>query len=160
MPVNGTNRSGQPMTTNTHPRLDIHSARSDVRSLGVLGRAWVVGIVAFSAARALLAWPTLGQFGVNPWVFLFIDLTTAIPYGLGQAVTVKVLRDPVRRTLEAVPWATLVTVSFLAPYLYVFWVSKESMPAAAYVVVLAWMVFFGVLAVLRIRNQVSDNTDS
>ena len=33
------------------------------------GRAWAVGVVLFSVARALLTWPTLSTYGVDPWVF-------------------------------------------------------------------------------------------
>lgn len=135
----------------------------DIRSLGVLGRAWTLGILAFSVARALIAWPTLGQYGVNPWVFLLLDIVTALPYGLGQALTVKILRSDDRTTKDAVPWALVVIAAFLAPYIYIFWASG-SMPTLAYALVLTWMAVFAVLAVIRIRRQVhapaSDVPDS
>jgi len=131
---------------------------ADVRSLGVLGRAWTIGIVAFSIARALIAWPTLGRYGVNPWTFLALDIVTAVPYGLGQALAVKILRDRSRSPIQAVPWAVVVAVSFVAPYAYIFWASG-SMPLLAYVGVLAWMAVFGVLAVFRISRQVRDGLD-
>jgi hypothetical protein len=126
----------------------------DIRSLGTLGRAWAVGILLFSIARALVTWPALGDYGVNPWVFLLIDIVTAIPYGLGQAITVKILRDQGRPPRQAVPWALIVTAAFLAPYLYIFLASGSSLPLLAYVGVGAWMLVFGVLAVLRIHRQV------
>lgn len=132
---------------------------SELRSLGILGRAWIIGVLLFSAARALLAWPTFGHLGVNPWVFLAIDLTTAVPYGVGQAITVKVLRNPTRTAGEAAPWAILVAASFLAPYLYIFSGSKE-MPTYVLLLVLAWMAVFGVLAVVRIRRQVTSNEEA
>jgi hypothetical protein len=125
----------------------------EVRSLGVFGRAWVVGILLFSVARALIAWPTLGRYGVNPWTFLLLDIVTALPYGVGQAVTVKILRSPDRSARAAAGWALVVTASFLAPYVYIF-LASGSMPGLAYAGVLAWMVLFGVLAVVRMRRQV------
>lgn len=130
-----------------------HSTWDDLRSLGVLGRAWAVGIVLFSAARALIAWPTFGRYGVDPWFFLALDLITAIPYGVGQAITVKILRTPDRPPRQAIPWAVVVALAFLAPYAYIFGASG-SMPALAYWGVLLWMLVFGVLAVLRIRRQI------
>ena len=126
---------------------------NDIRSLGVFGRAWSVGIVLFSAARALVAWPALGRYGVDPWLFLAIDLITAVPYGVAQAVTVKILRDPTRPAGHAAGWATVVGAAFLAPYIYIF-AASGSMPAYAYLGVLLWMLVFGVLAVLRMRKQV------
>ena len=126
---------------------------SDIRSLGVFGRAWSLGILLFSLARALIAWPTLGRYGVDPWLFLAIDIVTALPYGLGQAITVKILRDRERSPRDAAFWAIVVAVSFLAPYIYIF-IASGSMPLLAYLGVLAWMIVFGTLAVIRIRRQV------
>jgi drug/metabolite transporter (DMT)-like permease len=135
------------------------STLGEIRSLGVFGRAWALGIIAFSIGRALIAWPTLGNYGVNPWWFLFVDLVTAPPYGVAQAVTVKLLRDKERPTRDAVPWAVVVTVMFLAPYIFIFVASffadsPQPMPTIAYAGVVLWMVVFGVLAALRMRRQV------
>ncbi len=140
------------------------SGWSEIRSLGVFGRAWAVGIVAFSAARALIAWPTLSAYGVSPWWFLFVDLVTAPPYGIAQAITVKILRDRHRSARDAVPWALLVAAMFLAPYVFIFVAARLSdtpqpMPAIAYLGVVLWMVVFGVLALLRMRRQVQAPDD-
>lgn len=145
------------MTQTTSPRA---SAWSEIRSLGVFGRAWAVGIVAFSAARAMIAWPTLGRYGVDPFWFLFIDIVTAPPYGVAQALTVKMLRDRTRPTSDAVPWAVVVAVMFFAPYAFIFVASyaaetPQSMPTIAYVGVVLWMAVFGALALLRMRRQVN-----
>ncbi len=126
----------------------------DIRSLGVLGRAWALGVVLFSVARALLTWPTLSTYGVNPWIFLAIDVITAPPYGVAQALTVKILRDETRPPRDAVGWAILVVVMFLAPYAYILWASEEQLPVIAYVVVGLWAAVFGTLAFLRMRKQV------
>lgn len=126
---------------------------SDVRSLGVFGRAWILGNVAFSAARALVAWPTFGRYGLNPWTFLVLDIVTAPPYGLAQALTVKILRDPDRPARDAVIWCVGVVVFFLLPYVYLFGATGD-VPLFAYVGVLAWMGVFGVLTVIRIIREV------
>ncbi|MFZ4668033.1 MAG: hypothetical protein ACOYML_01950 [Microthrixaceae bacterium] len=133
--------------------------RHDIRSLGLFGRSWALGIIVFSAARALVAWPTLGRYGVDPWAFLAIDLLTAPPYGIGQAVTVKILRDRTRAPRDSLGWAAVVVASFLAPYVYIF-LASGSMPAYATVGVLVWMALFGALAALRIRSQVRSATTS
>ncbi len=131
----------------------------DMTSLGGFGRAWSVGIIAFSAARALLAWPALGRYGVNPWLFLAIDLLTAPPYGISQAVTVKILRDPTRPQRDALGWGLVVVAMFLAPYLYIF-VGSGEMPRLAYVGLVAWMVVFGAFAVLRTVRQIREPVQS
>lgn len=130
----------------------------EIRSLGVFGRAWTVGILAFSAARALIAWPTLGRYGVDPWLFLALDIVTAFPYGFGQAVTVKIVRDRSRPASDAVPWAVVVAVMFLAPYIYIF-LASGSMPALAYLGVLLWMAVFGAFAVVRMVRDIRSGRD-
>ena len=131
----------------------------EIRSLGVFGRAWAIGIMAFSAARALIAWPTLGEYGVNPWWFLFIDIVTAPPYGIAQAITVKILRDDSRTTADALPWAAMVAAMFFAPYVFIVAASyladsPQPMPAIAYIGLIVWIIVFGLLALLRMRRQV------
>jgi hypothetical protein len=126
---------------------------ADVRSLGIFGRAWVVGNIAFSAGRALIAWPTFGRYGLNPWTFLFLDVITAPPYGLSQALTVKILRDPDRPAHDSFVWCAGVAVFFLLPYVYLFTATGD-VPAFAYIGVLLWMAVFGVLTVIRIVKEV------
>ena len=149
-PTGGTNRAGSERVS--EPKQD--GWISDVRSLGMFGRAWAVGVIVFSVARALIAWPSLGRYGVNPWTFLAIDVITAPPYGVAQAVTVKILRDPGRPPRNAVAWATVVVAMFLAPYIYIILASDEQMPLLAYIGVAAWAVLFGTLAILRMRKQI------
>lgn len=131
----------------------------DIRSLGVFGRAWVIGNIAFSAARALIAWPTFGQYGLNPWVFLALDVVTAPPYGLSQALTVKILRDPERPAGDAVLWCAGVVVFFLLPYVYLF-AATGDVSTFAYVGVGIWMALFGVLTVVRIVKEVRAEGES
>lgn len=126
----------------------------DLRSLGVFGRAWAIGVVLFSIARALLTWPALSTYGVNPWIFLAIDVVTAPPYGVGQALTVKILRDPTRHARDALGWAVLVILMFLAPYAYILAASGERLPLAAYVLVGLWALVFAVLTIVRMRKQI------
>lgn len=130
-----------------------HSWLDEIRSLGMFGRAWIVGLFAFSAARALIAWPTFGHWGVNPWLFLLLDLVTAIPYAVSQAVTVKILHTDGRPVRDSVPWAVVVLVTFFAPYVYIVAASGE-MPSLAYIGLAVWIAVFGVLALYRMRKQV------
>ncbi len=119
--------------------------------VGWFGRAWIVGVFAFSIARALVAWPTLSQYGVNPWIFLAIDVLTAFPYALGQ---VKVVNGFRFRKYGAVQvWSLVVAVTFLAPYIYIVVAGKERIPTLVYVVIVALAVTFGSASVLRMRNQ-------
>src|SRR4051812_26590015 len=81
--------------------------------------SWVVGIVVFTLARFFVARETLEKYGLNIWVFGFIDLITAIPYAIGTARVVGALVD--RDLAGASKWAGIAAVSFFAPYAYIVW---------------------------------------
>jgi hypothetical protein len=119
--------------------------------VGWFGKAWIVGVFAFSVARALIAWPTLSQYGVNPWVFLLIDIATAFPYALGQVKVVNGFRYRQYRGVQA--WSLVVAVTFLAPYGYIVLAGQERIPALVYVVIAVLAVIFGTASVLRMRSQ-------
>jgi hypothetical protein len=126
---------------------------AELRTLGTLGQAWTVGVVFLCAARAVVVWPMLNQYGINPWWFLLLDVGTAPAYGVGQAMSVKILRDERRPMRLALPWIFMVLFSFLAPYLYVL---RSAGHLPSYVVwgVVAWMAVFGGLGAWRMAREV------
>lgn len=130
----------------------------DLRSLGALGQMWTVGVVVLCAARAVVIWPMLTEYRIDPWWFLVLDVGTAPTYGIGQAMGVKLLRDPTRRVRQALPWIAMVLISFLAPYLYVL---RSAGHLPGYVVggVVAWMAVFGAVAAWRMVREVKHCPD-
>ena len=121
-------------------------------SMGKLSWAWVLGVVVFSVVRALIAWPTLGQFGVDPLTFLIIDLVTAPPYAIGQVKLVKSIVG--KRWRQAQLWALVVAAMFLAPYAYIVVVGSGEIPAFVYAILAVLVAVFGLASILRIRASV------
>lgn len=116
---------------------------------------WVVSIVIFTLARFFVARETLEQYGLNIWIFGFIDLITAIPYAVGTARVVGALVD--RDLAGASKWAGIAAVSFFAPYGYILWAGSEqgaSFPTSVYVVLGVLIVIFGANAVWGIIRKV------
>ena len=125
---------------------------ADPKPIGWLGKAWIGGVVAYAILRALIVWPTLGEYGVSPWVFLVIDVGTAWPYAYGQ---VRVIRAARRRDwADTQVWSLITLLSFLAPYLYIVGAGSQEMPLLAYIIVGALMVAFGTASVVRVLKQV------
>lgn len=115
--------------------------------------SWVVTIVLFTIGRLVLAAQTLEDYGLNIWVFGVIDLATAIPYAIGTAKVVEGFID--RRLRAASTWAMVACASFLAPYLYIFWVGKDvDFPPVVYVVLGLLIAIFGGNAVRGIVLKV------
>ena len=119
--------------------------------VGWFGRAWILGVFAFSIARALVAWPTLSQYGVNPWVFLFIDVVTAFPYALGQVKVVNGFRYKQYKGVQV--WSLVVAATFFAPYAYIVLAGQERIPTLVYIVIALLALIFGSASILRMRNQ-------
>ena len=117
--------------------------------------SWVVSIVVFTLARFFVARETLEQYGLNIWIFGFIDLITAVPYAIGTARVVGALVD--RDLSGASKWAGIAAVSFIAPYGYIVWAGSEqdaTFPTTVYVVLGVLIAIFGANAVWGVVRKV------
>lgn len=126
-------------------------ARSKLRQR--LELSWVISIVVFTLARFFVAQETLERYGLNIWVFGFIDLVTAVPYALGTARVVGAMVD--RDLSAASRWAGVAAFCFIAPYAYIVWSGKDAtFPTAVYVVLAILVAIFGANAVWSIARKV------
>lgn len=115
--------------------------------------SWVIGIVLFTLARFFVARETLEQYGLNIWIFGFIDLVTAVPYAIGTARVVGAIVD--RDLGNASKWAGIAAISFFAPYGYILWAGQDAtFPATVYVILGVLVAIFGANAVWGIVRKV------
>lgn len=106
----------------------------------------------YSVLRALIVWPTLGDYGINPWAFLVIDVGTAWPYAYGQ---VRVVNEARMRNWGGTQlWAAIAMLSFIAPYAYIAGAGSGEMPLIAWIVIGLLMLFFGVASLVRVVKQI------
>jgi len=127
-----------------------------------LERSWIVGVVLFTIGRFFVAYGALDRYGVNIWVFGFIDIITAVPYAVSTARVVGALVD--RNYQAFTTWAIVACASFLAPYLYLVWAGRDvQLPSVAYAVLALLIVAFGLNAIYsitkRVRSKRSDDGD-
>ncbi|MCB0965162.1 MAG: hypothetical protein KDA98_17930 [Acidimicrobiales bacterium] len=127
--------------------------RDELRELGTVGRAWAATVVLLCLARALVIWPALSGYGISPWWFLVLDVGTAPAYGVGQAMSVKLLRDETRPVRDALPWIACVLGAFLAPYAYVLH-SAGHLPGYVTWGVVAWVLIYGTFVAWRMAREV------
>lgn len=122
------------------------------RVVGWVGRAWILGVFGYSVLRALIVWPTLGDYGINPWAFLVIDVGTAWPYAYGQ---VRVVNEARMRNWGGTQlWALIAMLSFVAPYAYIAGAGSGEMPLIAWIVIGLLMLFFGLASLVRVIKQI------
>lgn len=126
--------------------------------VGWWGRAWIVTIFGYSVARALVVWPTLGDYGINPWLFLAVDVGTAWPYAYGQVRVVKAARAKDWSRVQV--WTAIAALAFVAPYAYIAGAGSGDMPLLAWIVIGVLMVAFGIASVIRILRQVRSPIDA
>lgn len=130
---------------------------ADAQRVGLLGKAWIAGVFAYAVARAAVVWPTLGDYGVSPLVFLAIDVGTAWPYAYGQVRVINEARAGEWGRVQM--WAVIAFLAFIAPYAYIVGAGSGEMPLLAWIVIGVLVVFFGVASVIRIVRQIRTPDD-
>ena len=111
----------------------------------------MAGMLAYSFARALVVGETLSQYGVNPWLFLLLDVGSAVPLAWGQVRLVQGLRlRDARLTQRSL---LIVAAAFLTPYLYLLFGAGKPLPEVAYWIMATILLAAGAATVWRIRVE-------
>ena len=75
-------------------------------------------VIGWSLIRALIVWAAVGDYGLNPWIYLAIDLASALVDGYTTPRMVLNFIDDNYK--QAVKWATISLGAFIVPDLYIF----------------------------------------
>ena len=120
-------------------------------AVGRVGRMWILILCGYSLLRAVLAWPILARYGINPAAFLFLDVVTAYPLALGQ---VRIVSGFQARDYANVQfWVGVAGAAFLTPYAYLFAAGHAEMPVYASVALGALVAAMAAASILRVRQQ-------
>ncbi len=114
-----------------------------------LSRTWAGVVVAWSLIRTLIVWAAVGDYGLNPWIYLVIDLASATVDAITTPRMVLSFIDDQYR--KAVRWAMLSLVAFMVPDLYIFF-GTRTLPRRIIVAVcaiIATTLTIGVIGVVR-----------
>ena len=114
-----------------------------------LSRTWAGIVVAWAGIRTIIVWAALHHYGINPWIYLSLDLASAIT---DAVTTPRMVLDFIDdRFKRAVKWAMLSLVAFIIPDLYLFLgtrtLPKRIIVALCLIILLTLAV--GVIAVVR-----------
>lgn len=120
--------------------------------VGWLGKTWIFGVFLYAAARALIVWPTLSDYGVSPIAFLAIDVGTAWPYAYGQVRVINEARRGDWRRVQL--WAAIAFLALIAPYAYIVGAGSGEMPLVAWIAIGLLVVFFTAASVIRTVSQI------
>jgi len=112
---------------------------------------WIVVLCGYSLLRAVLAWPILARYGINPAMFLVLDVVTAYPLALGQLRIVAGFRSQDYANVQF--WAGVAGASFLTPYAYLFLAGHAEMPGYATALLGGLVAVMATASILRVRQQ-------
>ncbi len=110
-----------------------HSAET-LRRRKVLSRTWGAVVVAWSLARTLIVWAALGDYGLNPWIYLTIDLASAFVDAFTTPRMVLAFIDNQYR--QAAKWLLASAFAFIIPDLYLF-LGTRTLPKRVIFIVVA-----------------------
>ncbi len=126
----------------------IHS-KETLRRRRRLSNTWAGVVVGWSFIRTLLVWAAVGDYGLNPWIYLVIDLSSAVVDAFTTPRMVLNFID--ERYRVAASWGLIALVAFIVPDLYIF-LGTRTLPTKLIVlisVIIGSTLLVGVIGVTR-----------
>ena len=108
-------------------------------------------VIGWSLIRALIVWAAVGDYGLNPWIYLSIDLASAVVDGYTTPRMVLNFIDDNYK--QAVKWATISLGAFIVPDLYIF-LGTRTLPKRIIVVLVVIIGCTFTLAVLSVVRKI------
>ncbi len=109
----------------------VHDAETQRKRKSV-SRAWAIAVMTWAFLRTLIVWAALGDYGLNPWIYLVVDLCCA---GIDAITTPRMVLDFIDgHYWSAVGWAVVSMVAFLTPDAYIF-LGTRSLPVKLVIIV-------------------------
>ncbi len=114
-----------------------------------LSYTWAAVVITWSLIRTLIVWAAVGDYGLNPWIYLSIDLASAVVDAVTTPrMVLSFIDDQYRR---AARWGLVSLVAFIVPDLYIF-LGTRTLPhriIKALVLIILTTLTVGVVSVLR-----------
>lgn len=120
------------------------------------GLAWITLLCGYSLVRAVLAWPLLVHYSINPLAFLVLDVGTAYPLGLAQIRIVEGFRS--RDFARVQGWSAIAGLSFVIPYAYLLIAGHQALPVYVELGLLLVVAVIATASVLRLRETCLDES--
>lgn len=119
----------------------------------LLERLWVIVVILYGAGRAFVVWKALGKYGVNPWLYLALDISSSWPYGVATARVVTSVID--RDFSRARTWGVIAAITFLLPDLYILAAARH-VPTEVYVIFISIISLLALLAIISLFIKIRD----
>lgn len=114
-------------------------------------RLWAGATIAWTIVRTAVVWATLGDYGVDPWHYLLVDLASAAILAVAMPQLVTSLIDRQRRSASS--WGAATFVGYVIPDVYIFSVS-DHLPWLAIALLLGVVYVSFAVGVVSVRRKV------
>lgn len=128
-----------------------HHSEATLRRRKHLSRTWALLVVGWSLMRALVVWAALSDYGINPVVYLLIDLCSAAVDAYTTPRMVLAFID--NRHKLAGKWAAISLVAFVVPDAYIF-LGTGHLPAKVVAIVLTVVTVTFLVAVISVMVKI------
>lgn len=127
----------------------LHHDTATIRRRRRLSNTWALFVIGWSIIRTLIVWAAVGDYGLNPWLYLVLDLVSAsIDAFSTPRMVIRFVDDQYRKALQ---WALVSLAAFVMPDIYIF-AGTRTLPRkliAVIVAVITITLLSAVIAVLR-----------
>jgi len=130
------------------PAAHVHDAETLQRRKN-LSRTWAGIVVVWSLIRTLIVWAAVGEYGLNPWIYLSLDLGAAIVDAITTPRMVIAFIDD--HFKQAFKWAVISLVVFIIPDVYIF-LGTRTLPLriiVALCLIIGLTLTLGIISVIR-----------
>lgn len=90
---------------------------------------WIYDIIKF-----VFLYDVFNSYGVNPWMFLFIDVTTVPAFIAGWSKLITSLTGKAQSIYACIRWGVITFFASTGPYLYVAWAGRQSFSKQAWII--------------------------
>lgn len=116
-----------------------------------LSYTWAAIVLSWSVVRTIVVWAAVGDYGLNPWIYLGVDLTSASIDAFSTPRMVLHFVD--NRYRRAVGWAVVSLVAFIIPDVYIF-LGSRTLPMRIVVIIVAIISATSSVAILAVVRKI------
>lgn len=101
----------------------------------------MISLWVYDCFKLALAYKVMVTYGINPWIFFFLDMVTVPPYIVGWCRLIKTLTGTIQPFKTIFLWSVVTFIASTAPYIYAAWAGGRSFPAQAWVILILLVIF-------------------
>ncbi len=122
----------------------------------VLSRSWAALVISWSFIRTAIVWAAVGRYGLNPWIYLSIDLAcSATDAGTTPRMVMAFIDDEYR---SAVEWGLISFAVFIVPDVYIF-LGTRTLPKTVMFIILGIILCTSAIAALSVVTKIRAGRD-